>query len=169
MESSLRFLASTTLLANCTTGVIPLIKLFWNAWKEHSRLFVLSCKSSHNSGFTRGALRKSQFSGRRYFFWIEENCSLAGLLHRSQCYCLSRHVLAVPSFSMHGIIIASIKLSDFWLPSSMNRRLLIKRSDVWSKSEGVIKLTKALSFKRGLRSSQDFYQQSRLHWHALSF
>ena len=89
--------------------------------------------------------------------------------HRPQCYCLSRHVLAVPSFSMHGIIIASIKLSDFRLPSSMSRRLLIKRSDVWSKSEGVIKLTKALSFKRGLLSSQDFCQQSRLQRHSLSF
>ena len=41
-------------------------------------------------------------------------------LHRPQCYCLSRHVLAVP---MHGIITASIKLSDFRLLSSMNRRL----------------------------------------------
>ena len=70
--------------------------------------------------------------------------------HRPQCYCLSRHVLAEP---MHGIIIASIKLSDFRLLSSMDRRLLIKRCDVWSKSEGEIKLTKALSFKRGLRSS----------------
>ena len=50
--------------------------------------------------------------------------------HRPQCYCLSRHVLAVPSFSMHGIIIASIKLSDFRLLSSMSRLLLIKRSDV---------------------------------------
>ena len=86
--------------------------------------------------------------------------------HRPQCYCLSRHVLAVP---MHGIIIASIKLSDFLLLSSMIRRLLIKRSDVWSKSEGEIKLTKALSFKRGLRSSQDFCQQSRLQRHSLSF
>ena len=39
----------------------------------------------------------------------------------------------------------------------MNRRLLIKRSDVWSKSEaGVIKLTEALSCKRSLRASQDF-------------
>ena len=44
----------------------------------------------------------------------------------------------------------------------MNRRRLIKQSDVWSKSEGVIKLAKALSFKRGLRSLQDFCQQSRL-------
>ena len=88
--------------------------------------------------------------------------------HRPQCYCLSRHVLALLSFSMHGIVIASIKLSDFRLISSMNRRLLIKRSDVWSKSEGVIKLTKALSFKRGLLSSQDFCQQSRLQWHSLS-
>ena len=72
MESSLLFLGSTTLLANCTNGVIPLIKFFWNDWKEHSRLLVLSWKSSHNSGSTRAALRKSQFSGRRYFFWIEE-------------------------------------------------------------------------------------------------
>ena len=70
---------------------------------------------------------------------------------------------------MHGITIASIKLSDFRLLSSMNRWLLIKRSDVWSKSEGVIKLTKALSFKRSLRSSQDFCQQSRLQRHSLSF
>ena len=89
--------------------------------------------------------------------------------HRPQCYCLSRHLLAVPSFSMHGIIIASIKLSDFRLFSSMSRRLLIKRSDVWSKSEGVIKLTKVLSFKRGLLSSQDFCQQSRLQRHSLFF
>ena len=65
--------------------------------------------------------------------------------------------------------IASIKLSDFRLLSSMNRRLFIKRSDVWSKSEGLIKLTKALSFKRGLRSPQDFCQQSRLQRHSLSF
>ena len=90
-------------------------------------------------------------------------------VHRQQCYCLSRHVLAVPSFSTHAIIIAWIKLSDFRLLPSMNRRLLIKRSDVWSKSEGVIKLTKALSFKRSLRSSQDFCQQSRLQRHSLSF
>ena len=80
--------------------------------------------------------------------------------HRQQCYCLSRHVLAVPSFSTQGIIIASIKLSDFRLLPSMNRRLLIKRSDLWSKSEGVIELTKALSFKNGLRSSQDLSTKS---------
>ena len=89
--------------------------------------------------------------------------------HRPQCYCLSRHVLAVPSFSLYGIIIASIKLSDFRLLSSMNRRLLIKRSDLWSKSEGIIKLKKALSFKRGLRSSQDLCQQIRLQRRSLSF
>ena len=87
-------------------------------------------------------------------------------IHLPQCYCLSQHVLAVPSFSMYGIIIASIKLLDFWLLLSMNWRLLIKRSDVWSKSEGAIKLTKALSFKRGLCSSQDFCQQSRLQRHS---
>ena len=87
------------------------------------------------------------------------------LAHRPQCHCLSLHVLAVPSFSTYGIITASIKLSDFRLLSSMNRRLLIKRSDLWSKSEGVIKLTT----KRGLRSSQDFCQQSRLQRHSLSF
>ena len=63
---------------------------------------------------------------------------------------------------MQGIIIASIKFSDLRLLASMNRRLLFKPSHVWSKSEGIIKLTKALSFKRGLRSSQDFCQQSRL-------
>ena len=44
-ESSFRFLASTALLANCTTGVISLIKFFLNDWNEHSRLFVLSSKS----------------------------------------------------------------------------------------------------------------------------
>ena len=50
------------------------------------------------------------------------------LKHRPECYCLSRHVLAVPSFSMRGIIIAQINLSDFRLLSSMNRRLSIERS-----------------------------------------
>ena len=42
----------------------------------------------------------------------------------------------------------------------MNRRLLSKWSDLWSKSEGVFKLTKALSFKRGLHSSHNFCQQN---------
>ena len=97
---------------------------------------------------------------------LRHSFSQYGLTHRPQCYCLSWHVLAEP---MHGIVIVSIKLSDFRLLSSMDRRLLIKRCDVWSKSEGEIKLTKALSFKRGLRSSQDFCQQSRLQRHSLSF
>ena len=44
-ESSFRFVASTALLANCTTGVISLIKFFLNDRNEHSRLFVLTSKS----------------------------------------------------------------------------------------------------------------------------
>ena len=34
--------------------------------------------------------------------------------HRPECYCLSRHVLAVPSFSMHAIILHgfSFRISD---------------------------------------------------------
>ena len=89
-----------------------------------------------------------------YFTWAESSPTM--LLSFATCTC-SAHV------------IASIKLSDFRLLSSMNRQLWIKRFDVWSKSEGVIKLTKALVFKRGLRSSQDFCQQSRLQRHSLSF
>ena len=56
---------------------------------------------------------------------------------------------------MRGII-AEIKLSDFRQLTSVNRRLSIKWSDVWSKSQGVKKLTKALWLTGGPRSSQRF-------------
>ena len=52
------------------------------------------------------------------------------LYHRPECYCLRRHVFTVPSFSMRGIIIALIKLSEFRLFSSMNRWLSITGSNV---------------------------------------
>ena len=50
---------------------------------------------------------------------------LQGLVHRPECYCLLRYVLAVPSFSMRGIMMV---FNDMF--SSMNRRLSIKRSDL---------------------------------------
>jgi len=55
--------------------------------------------------------------------------------HRPEFYCLLRHVLAVPNCSVRGIIMVEIKLSEFRLFSAMNRRLSIKRSDVWSESQ----------------------------------
>ena len=33
-------------------------------------------------------------------------------VHRPECYCLRRHVLTEPSFSMRGIIIVYIKLIE---------------------------------------------------------
>ena len=38
----------------------------------------------------------------------ENNGPDVNLLHRAEFYCLSRHILAVLSFSMRGIIITNI-------------------------------------------------------------
>ena len=77
------------------------------------------------------------------------------LVHRPQCYCLSRHVLTVANFATRGIISCMFRVSPLWLVSTFNlalgiprsfRRiqlLSIKRMEVQSKSQGEIKWTKA--------------------------
>ena len=70
-------------------------------------------------------------------------------LHRAECYCLSRHVLTLPTLSSNGI---SIGMStQRWLVNRFSFRntwvtcrfqlLSIKQLCVWSKSQGVIELT----------------------------
>ena len=51
----------------------------------------------------------------------------------------------------------------------MNRRLSIKRSDAWSKSQDVIKLTKGTKLKAACAFNKDFCQQSRVQRHSLLF
>ena len=79
-------------------------------------------------GYTGGGILKATSNGLRQQS-IARRAEIK-VSHRPECYCLRRHVFAVPSFSMRGIIIALIKLSEFRLFSSMNRWLSIKGSNV---------------------------------------
>ena len=73
------------------------------------------------------------------------------LLHRAECYCLSRHVLTVPSLSTTRIQFACLELiSCDWstnlalgiLESHCRFQLLsIKRFGAWCQSQGAIELT----------------------------
>ena len=61
-------------------------------------------------------VRKFGYTSRGYLFFFSEIMQILDFLfsasffgrHRPECYCLSRHTLAVLSFSMRGIIIKKI-------------------------------------------------------------
>ena len=132
-------------VVNCLPGVLSLCDTFssnqktYLSWavqqralqipdvhRQSTRRLSICCLSPENRKLRLkdrkvGKCCSCQPFSRMKSVWIWRN--------RPECYCLSRHVLAVPSFSMRGIIIAQIQLSDFRLLSSMNRRLSIKRSD----------------------------------------
>ena len=78
---------------------------------------------------------------------------------RAECYCLSRHVLTVPSLSTSGISICPSRTSQLWLVNRFNLGILeslcrfqllsFKRLEAWSKSQGAIELTLAYWLKAG--------------------